>query len=72
MLTTAHITMVADLLHAHHSDGTGYQGDAPAVAELLRARNIAADSVVMPCKDDPRAPTTGQQIAILHALRHHD
>lgn len=71
-MTTAHITLYGDMLHAQLSDGTGFHGEAPAAIDFLRGRNIGAGSITMPNKEDPLAPTTGQRIAIISGLRNRD
>ena len=65
---TAHITSQSDHLRATLSTGELFIGTLDEITALLRERNIAADDVTMPDKNDPESPTTGQRIAINHAL----
>ena len=68
MTATAHLTAQADHIHAMLSTGELYIGTLDEIVSLLRSRNIGADSITMPAKNDDDALTTGQRIAILHGL----
>ena len=66
---TAHITSQSDHLHATLSTGELFIGTLGEITTLLRDRHVAADDVTMPDKNEDDAPTTGERIAIYHALR---
>jgi hypothetical protein len=68
MNSTAHITSQGDSIHAMLSTGEIFTGTLDEITDLLRSRGIAAADITMPNKNDDESPTTGQRIAIHHAL----
>ena len=68
MTATAHLTAQADQIHAMLDTGELLIGTLDEITALLRSRNIGAEAITMPDKNDDDAPTTGQRIAIYHAL----
>ena len=69
MTTTAHLTAQAEHIHAMLSNGVLFIGTLGEITALLRSRGITAANITMHDKNDNDAPSTGQRIAIYHALR---
>ena len=65
---TAHITSQGCGIHAMLSTGEMFIGTLDEITALLRSRSIGAEGITMPNKDDEDSPSTGQRIAIYHAL----
>ena len=68
MTTTARITSHGDSIHALLSSGEIFIGTLDEITALLRSRGITAADITMPHKDAEDSPSTGQRIAIFHAL----
>ena len=69
MTATAHRTAQADHIHAMLDTGELFIGTLDEIVALLRSRNIGADAITMPDKNDDDAPTTGQRFVIVAGPR---
>ena len=67
MNTTARITSHGDSIYAALSSGELFIGTLDEITALLRSHGITAADITMPGKNED-APTTGQRIAMYHAL----
>lgn len=69
IIKSAHITASGDTLTAQLSNGEVETGTLDEIVQALRFRLINAHDITMSHKDAEDAPTTGQRIALLGALK---